>query len=109
MCIPVPAAHLLGCSYADKLIKALIGGTQQEKTQNKWACQDMANIIEFIYVSLNCDLTALWGNSGVRSEWRTCNTAKADQVLCHTAYLIDKYLHSENVILNDWFDNPLSF
>lgn len=69
----------------------------------------MANIIEFIYVSLNRDLTALWGNSGVCSVWRTCNTAKADQVLCRTAYLLDKYLYSENVILNDWFDNPLSF
>lgn len=69
----------------------------------------MASIIEFIYVSLNEDLTALWGNSGVWSVWGSCNAAKADQVLCHTAYLTDKYLHSENVILNDWFDNLLSF
>lgn len=69
----------------------------------------MADITEFVYVSSNKDLTALWANSGVWSVWRSYNTAKADQVLCHTGYLIDKHLLSENVILNDWFDNLLSF
>lgn len=69
----------------------------------------MANITEFIYASSNEDLTALWGNRGVWSVWRTCNLAKADQVVCHAAYSTDKYLHSENVILKDWLDNLLSF